>query len=380
MGGAKGRGKGGKQSARAKAHKARMQSTLELLRMLMDPEFHVRVQCAYMMTVKLRSACVQLQTDNMSPSVLAAIEGAYEDFTKYLSDDARPKELAPARILLTSALNVQPDLGLVANVVTSASGVIIVSNVGDFPPVVLKRIEGVNDGARKAAEQKKWDVLVAGKQGPRPFLSVVEEAANDVTRVYNSYVVPLFNFASQRNLASLYACDLNSIKFVEMLEQVTAMPMKEEGGPDWTWNPAVGKPPVGEDAVLAEGEEYKKDVGERLGVQFVDYKAQGILKNLAGGGVNILFVTEADRATTPAAARYWIRTRHRWPDLSELMLFWLSIPVSTAGLERGFSFQTLLDQNTRRRSRKAKCTRDEMLAMIHRKWLAGTLEGSIASF
>ena len=47
-------------------------------------------------------------------------------------------------------------------------------------------------------------------------------------------------------------------------------------------------------------------------------------------------------------AWYWIR-RPFWPDLSELTLFWLCVPVSTAGLERGFSFQTLIDQDTRRR-------------------------------
>ena len=43
-----------------------------------------------------------------------------------------------------------------------------------------------------------------------------------------------------------------------------------------------------------------------------------------------------------------ICTCMRWPDLSELKLFWLCARVSTAGLERGLLFQTLIDQDMQR--------------------------------
>jgi len=62
-----------------------------------------------------------------------------------------------------------------------------------------------------------------------------------------------------------------------------------------------------------------------------------------------------------------------WPDLSELMLFWLCVPVSTAGLERGFSFQTMIDQDTRRRLTTLEHMRDDMLAHIHRPWFNDSL-------
>ena len=51
-----------------------------------------------------------------------------------------------------------------------------------------------------------------------------------------------------------------------------------------------------------------------------------------------------------------------------LMLFWLCVPVSTAGLERGFSFQTMIDQDTRRRLTTREHMRDDILAHTHREW------------
>ena len=64
------------------------------------------------------------------------------------------------------------------------------------------------------------------------------------------------------------------------------------------------------------------------------------------------FAAKGDLRTVTAEdkklpARYWIRTRPFWPDLSELMLLWLTTPISTACVERGFSFMTMMDSNTR---------------------------------
>ena len=80
-------------------------------------------------------------------------------------------------------------------------------------------------------------------------------------------------------------------------------------------------------------------------------------------------VLDADGQRVPKlAAWYWIRTRGFWPDLSELMLYWLCAPVSTAGLERGFSYQTMIDQDTRRLMTTAEHMRDDMMAHLHRDW------------
>ena len=50
------------------------------------------------------------------------------------------------------------------------------------------------------------------------------------------------------------------------------------------------------------------------------------------------------------------------------VLPWLCAPVSTAGLERGFSFQTLIDQDTRRHGTTSEHMRDDMFVHIHREW------------
>jgi hypothetical protein len=46
------------------------------------------------------------------------------------------------------------------------------------------------------------------------------------------------------------------------------------------------------------------------------------------------FASLADKAQP---AGYWIRTRPHWRELSEMMLYWLAVPISTACVERGFS-------------------------------------------
>jgi hypothetical protein len=54
-------------------------------------------------------------------------------------------------------------------------------------------------------------------------------------------------------------------------------------------------------------------------------------------------VTPADRAEP---ARYWLRTRKAHSLLSELILYWLTCPISTAYVERAFSSMTIMDSLT----------------------------------
>ena len=76
-------------------------------------------------------------------------------------------------------------------------------------------------------------------------------------------------------------------------------------------------------------------------------------------------------------ARYWIRTRPFWPDLSELTLLWLTTPISTACVDRGFSFMTMMDSTTRRRRMKEAGFRADFMAHqvphLHREWLRSAL-------
>ena len=47
---------------------------------------------------------------------------------------------------------------------------------------------------------------------------------------------------------------------------------------------------------------------------------------------------------------YWLRMRLYTPDLSELMLQWLTNPLGSVDTERGFSFMMAMDSNARRRA------------------------------
>ena len=56
------------------------------------------------------------------------------------------------------------------------------------------------------------------------------------------------------------------------------------------------------------------------------------------------------------------------------MLSWLTVPMSTAGLEHGFSFQTMIDQDTRRRRLGAAHLRGGLMCHLYRDYLTNSLE------
>ena len=102
---------------------------------------------------------------------------------------------------------------------------------------------------------------------------------------------------------------------------------------------------------------------DTLTIQWAVYKTRAAAAVVG----DLRTVTSADRQLP---ARYWIRTRPFWPGLSELMLLWLTTPISTACVERGFSYMTMMDANTRRRRMKEPGFRADFLAHLHRDWCA----------
>ena len=81
-------------------------------------------------------------------------------------------------------------------------------------------------------------------------------------------------------------------------------------------------------------------------------------------------ITKGDKK---CPAKYWLRTRKEWPDLAEVMLFWLTTPISTACLERGFSFMTQMDSNARRRRMKEPSFRADFMAHLLRPHIRSQL-------
>ena len=72
-----------------------------------------------------------------------------------------------------------------------------------------------------------------------------------------------------------------------------------------------------------------------------------------------------------AAARadpcsYWLRVETVYPELARVMLFWLTCPPGSCGLERDFSSVTALGGSTRRRCLQFPAFRVAALAQIHK--------------
>jgi hypothetical protein len=59
------------------------------------------------------------------------------------------------------------------------------------------------------------------------------------------------------------------------------------------------------------------------------------------------------------------------------MLLWLTTPIPTAYVERGFSFMTMMDSNTRRRMKESNFLVD-FLVHLHRDWLRDKLRTVVA--
>lgn len=178
------------------------------------------------------------------------------------------------------------------------------------------------------------------------------------------------------------------IEFAEMLKAETALPVVRPGGAPWPWNPGARR---GRGGLLDAGA--AANAGAGLAAADDDDRPANLAEStLTTWGDHVTYInavgdgrafiaddrfwdvgTLKQRPKLPAW--YWIRTRAYWKDLSELMLFWLTPPVSTAGLERGFSFQTLRvidqDSDTRRRAQAAEMMRADimMMVLLHREWL-----------
>lgn len=204
--------------------------------------------------------------------------------------------------------------------------------------------------------------------GPK---SLAARSATAVIKYHDKWMRPIYNFAEQRHVASLLAPQhfvlppagddsddeegpADSFRLADVLaESPEALPAicgvadaqppagsSATADKPWGWAappPAAAAAAIDDD--LPNNLTGHVQLKQRLILQWRDLSRY---HNVAGDRREI---RPSDKEQ-PAA--YWLRKRQDWPDLSELMLYWLAAPVSTAGVERGFSFQTIIDSNTRR--------------------------------
>ena len=278
-------------------------------------------------------------------------------------DESREAFVAPARRPLTQALCQAPGAKLqkILRVVAEVDGTIKLS--GDLQGLipVYDAFSGANATERRASEQRAWESL----------LNTCDQAADAGVHKYNKRVLPVMNFAERRDVASLCTSVSEVMRrspFRDLLGEEGALPCWYKDGDEsarvWRWNRNISRTSVNEELAHLE-----LDLKSKLLVQWSNfYTAQ--TRAVQADISTHLIITDADAAIP---ANFWIRTRHAWCDLSELMLYWLTTPISTACIERGFSFMTIMDSNTRRRRMGESLFRVEMLCHLHKPWLDNRL-------
>ena len=102
----------------------------------------------------------------------------------------------------------------------------------------------------------------------------------------------------------------------------------------------------------------------RLKAQWARFTARANIKT------DGMFVRTEDEHSP---GEYWLRMRAHVPDLSELMLLWLTNPLGSVDAERGFSIMTAMDSNARRRRMKEPSFRATFMAHLFREWISERL-------
>jgi isopentenyldiphosphate isomerase len=64
---------------------------------------------------------------------------------------------------------------------------------------------------------------------------------------------------------------------------------------------------------------------------------------------------------------YWLRLRNKFPELSELMLYWIAAPMSTSSIERVFSYLSFIESNYKRVKMNRETLHSELLLHVYRK-------------
>ena len=84
-----------------------------------------------------------------------------------------------------------------------------------------------------------------------------------------------------------------------------------------------------------------------------------------------------DAAARADPCSYWVRVRGIYPELARVMLFWLTCPPGSCGLERDFSAVSALSSDTRRNRLLFATFRDAALSQIFKCHLEALLAKAV---
>lgn len=334
----------------------------QLLSSLTDPAFLCRVRVAVIMVSKIKTANKELQTSTLSKMTLKCLADVVTHFRKLNNVETRDAMLEPAKAFLKDSRD--PMKGnrphsLVANVVFADDGSVTVPNIGEITEPTFTQLDGITQEQKAAVDNQVW----------KTQLQNAVLVYNAGIGMYNKWVQPLVLSAERRHIAKLYTI-ASTKEFHDLSDcpdawpEATSSNATEEdsaaAGADAGAGASAGKtedtyftwaPPPAARAYEDDDSQVKYKPEDLACMQYEEfhYKSSSL--------------TPKDKDDPTA---YWIGMRPTWPVLSELMLFWLASPVSTSDIERSFSFQTMIDSDTRRRCLQPGHLRAGLLAHIHK--------------
>jgi hypothetical protein len=375
---------------RLQTRRSLLESSVELM---LDSAVHSLVFASALAIRALKDVNLEMQHAAPSCDTLASLNTLHKKLDAIIDSVKRSTLLNPARLPLSSALSPQPpSLVLTASVSRNTDDKLHVVMASLTP--VYGAIQGTEatTGARRTKAQTPADVEAALW---KTVCDKVADAANAAVTTFNKRVRPAMSFAERRHIASLHQtspASLDSICFSDLLEDSSAFPFGCDGlstQRPWTWRDyldpvdgiaadALGLPrpqrlvpddshldSVFEDDLILQWEIFKEAISRHdVGVDSDGARAA------AGSPRCNYYITKGDKK---CPAKYWLRTRKEWPDLAEIMLFWLTTPISTACLERGFSFMTQMDSNARRCRMKEPSFRADFMAHLLRPHIRSQL-------
>ena len=177
----------------------------------------------------------------------------------------------------------------------------------------------------------------------------VSEGANQIAVSWNKWAGRVYRVALNRSIAGALARDavgaLDATALTDALEEDEALPRK---------------------LMFAEEEDDEERPTRERHCSRIKKQHEEFKKLVTG---HALWPQRPTTAETALPGRFWLRMKQggKWPQLTATMLFWLSAPISTASLERSFSFLTMLTKELRRGAMTPETAISNMYLRMHRE-------------
>jgi hypothetical protein len=334
LGGADSESESDDDAPTATVNSRKQKQILCALRALCDPRILAQIAAVCLIVEPLRSAQVKMQTsDALSPDTISAMEAAYESLeTSVKSAAAFNATVEPAFSAINASVGVSPDVfESVAAVNKMEDGTLVVTNSDTLTKPTLI----VSCADLEAVEKMKKAVLEATRPS---ILGAIDQ--------YMKFCAVAYKIAFRRSVAA-GNCSFKAVSFLQLL--------KEKGPPGF----AAPLPPDLRGGGVLQAAAVAGDAA--AGLAPLGGAVDASANTVHAEWQRFLLVCEnpvSDYFFKPEYLRdgkmcdYWLLVRKGYPNVAKVMLWWLSFPVGTAGIERDFSGLTMVTRAFRRRRLK----------------------------